>query len=178
MKTILRVGLSTLLGCTVTAATAGEPSPDRLGQPRATERPEAEFEIVGAAAEAVAVVDSFSRTLVQGDLDAAGQYLDPEVLIVEHGGSERTAAEYLAGHGKADVRFLREMRQKLVHRKAGASGDLAWVVSEREVEGQSDGEPLALYSTETMVLRRAPSGRWSIVHIHWSSRRTTPGASH
>jgi ketosteroid isomerase-like protein len=178
MKTILLVGVSALLGITATAASAGEPSPDTPAPAIAAHPLEVGSDIAGVAAEAVAVVDAFSLALIRGDLNAASQYLDPAVLIFEQGGSERTAAEYLGGHGKADVRFLRGMRQKLVHRKAGASGDLAWVLTEREVEGQSDGEPLTLYSTETMVLRRAPSGRWSIVHIHWSSRRTTPGTSH
>lgn len=137
----------------------------------------ATLDVPDAAAAAVAVVDSFSGSLGRGDLEAASQDLDPSVVILEHGRSERTAAEYLEVHGKADARFLRDTRQKVMHRKAGASGDLAWVVTQREIEGQADGKPLTLSSTETMVLKRSLSGRWTIVHIHWSSRRITSSPS-
>ena len=46
------------------------------------------------------------RTLLLVGLsgEAAGQFLDPSVVILEHGRSERTAAEYLDVHGKADAR--------------------------------------------------------------------------
>ncbi len=170
MRTTLLIGLSALLVVVVPAAFGGDPSPG-VAQ-------DSTFDVPDAAADAVTVADSFSGAMRRGDLDAAGQYLDRSVLILEHGRSERTAVEYLEGHGKADARFLRGTRQKVIHRKAEASGDLAWVVTEREIEGQTDGKPLALYSTETMVLRRSPSAHWSIVHIHWSSRRNKSSASH
>ena len=176
MKSALWIALSAGVLLAAGAASGGDRGLD--GSAGEAERLEVGTGFTTGAADAVAVVDSFSQAMSRGDLEAAGQHLDPTVLILEHGASERTAAEYLEGHGKADARFLRGARQKMIHRETGASGDLAWVVTERAIEGRSDSKTLSLYSTETMVLRRAPSGRWRIVHIHWSSRRTTPDSSH
>ncbi|MCM2311144.1 MAG: hypothetical protein NDI84_07030, partial [Steroidobacteraceae bacterium] len=50
------------------------------------------------AQDAVATVDRFTAALSSGDLNKAGAELDPDVLILEGGGAERTAAEYLGGH--------------------------------------------------------------------------------
>ena len=63
-----------------------------------------------------------------------------------------------------------------MHRKAGG-GDLAWAVMDREIEGHADGKPLTLSSTEAMVLKRSPAGRWRIVHTHGSSRKITSSPS-
>jgi ketosteroid isomerase-like protein len=174
MRTLLLVGLSGLAGVPVAFGGDQGSETQRASAHRTSA---ADIDVPDVAADAVNVVDSFSRSLGRGDLEAASQHLDPSVVILEHGRSERTAAEYLELHGKADARFLRDTRQKVMHRKAGASGDLAWVVTDREIEGQADGKPLTLSSSETMVLKRSSAGRWRIVHIHWSSRKITSSPS-
>ena len=63
--------------------------------------------IPAQAQPAVAAVERFSTALVAGRLDAAGAELDPNVLILESGGAERSAAEYLGGHAKGDAAFLK-----------------------------------------------------------------------
>ena len=63
--------------------------------------------IPAQAQPAVATVERFSTALVAGRLDAAGAELDPNVLILESGGAERSAAEYLGGHAKGDAAFLK-----------------------------------------------------------------------
>ena len=123
-----------------------------------------------AAAGAIAVVERFSAALATGQIEKAAADLDPDVIVLESGGVEQSRDEYLGGHAKADAAFLKDARVTLRHRRAQASGDLAWVASESEIRVLKDSDPLTIDSTETMVLRRTGDD-WKIVHIHWSSRR-------
>ena len=137
----------------------------------------ADIVVPAAAKDAVATVDRFTAALSGGDLTKAGAELDPNVLILESGGAERSAAEYLGGHAKEDAAFLKTAHQQLLRRSAHASGDFAWVASESELHVQKDGKPVTVLSTETMLLQRRASA-WKIVHIHWSSRKKDPAAAH
>lgn len=128
------------------------------------------------AKAAAAVVDRFLTALSSGDLELAGAQLDPGVIILESGGAEHSAAEYLGGHAKGDAQFLKGSHHELRGRTARAAGELAWVASESELHVEKDGKPSTLVSTETMVLRSGKDG-WKIVHIHWSSRVKKPGES-
>ena len=118
---------------------------------------------------AATVVDQFGTALQAGDLKAVELLLDPEVLILESGGAERSRQEYLSHHAVGDAKFLKEAHVQLLRRTAGRSGDLVWVGSESEIHFQKEGKPITLLSTETMVLKNV-SRSWRIVHIHWSSR--------
>ena len=129
------------------------------------------------AQAAVSSVERFSEALAAGRLDAAGAELDPEVLILESGGAEYSAAEYLGGHAKGDAAFLKTAHIQLVRRTARVSGDLAWVASESELHLSKDGKPVTVLSTETLLVQRTDAG-WKIVHIHWSSRTKAPGDHH
>ena len=129
----------------------------------------AQIAISDAAKDAVATVDRFSAALAAGNLEAVGAELDPNVLVLESGNAEHSAAEYLASHAKGDAAFLKTVHVQLMRRSAQASGDMAWVASESEMHVQMDGKRITLLSTETMVLKR--NGKtWKIIHIHWSSR--------
>ncbi len=131
------------------------------------------IDVPDEAREAVATVDRFLAALVAGDTTSAGNELDPELLVLEGGGAERTAAEYLGGHAAHDAEFLKHARLELVHRKARVAGALAWVASESVIVLEQSEEPITLDSAETMVLRPTDTG-WKIVHIHWSSRIRKP----
>jgi ketosteroid isomerase-like protein len=135
------------------------------------------IDVPAAATDAVATVDRFSAALSAGDLAKAGNELDPNVLILESGGAERSAAEYLGGHAKSDAEFLKSAHQQLRRRSAHVSGDFAWVASESELHLEKDGKPVTVLSTETMLLQRR-AAEWTIVHIHWSSRKKDPSAAH
>ncbi len=125
---------------------------------------------VPAAAQApVAVVDAFGKAIAASDFAAVEAMLDPEVIILETGGAERSREQYLGHHAKSDAKFLAGTHSALTHRRARIDGDTAWVASESELHASRDGKPLTLLSTETMVLENTASG-WKIVHIHWSSR--------
>ena len=118
----------------------------------------------------VAVVERFGAALAKGDLATVESLLDPQVLILESGGSEQDRAEYMGHHAGADAKFLRGATVLPGRRRVHVDGEMAWVGSESEIHARDGGKPITLRSTETMVLRRR-DGAWRIVHIHWSSRR-------
>jgi ketosteroid isomerase-like protein len=155
---------SILLACTLAGTVQAQGAHDH---PPA---PVADAAVTDAAAPAVAVVDQFSAALVAADFATVESLLDPEVVILESGGAERSRAEYMGHHAKADADFLKQAHIQVTHRAARAEGDVAWVATESEIHANDDGKPMTLLSTETMVLRRAGDG-WRIVHIHWSSRK-------
>lgn len=138
---------------------------------------EPQIDVPDTAKAAAATVDRFFTALSAGDLERAGDELDPEVIILESGGSEHSAAEYLGGHAKSDAEFLKGVHHALTRRTARTSGESAWVASESEMHAEKDGKPMTIASTETMVLRSTGTG-WKIVHIHWSSRVRKPGEAH
>lgn len=121
------------------------------------------------ARPAIAVVEAFGKALAAGDFKTVESLLDPDVLILESGGAERSRAEYLGHHAIADAKFLKTAHLQPGRRQARVHGDLAWVGSESELHVSKDGKPMTMLSTETMVLSRTGDG-WRIVHIHWSSR--------
>ncbi len=128
-----------------------------------------DLDVSAAAQPAVAVVDRFGEALVASDLATVENLLDPEVLILETGGAERSRQEYLGHHAVSDARFLSGSHSRIIQRRAKVSGDMAWVGTESELHATRDGKPMTLLSTETMILRHTAQG-WRIVHIHWSSR--------
>ena len=141
------------------------------------ERAAPAIQVPADARAAVEAVDRFSAALAAGNLVAAGAELAPEVLILEAGGAERSAEEYLGGHAKGDAAFLKQAHVQLLQRTASVHGDLVWVASESELHVSRDGKPVTVLSAETMLVRRSEEG-WKIVHIHWSSRTKAPDGHH
>ena len=113
----------------------------------------AHLHVPDAARAAAATVDRFLAALSAGELDKAGAELDRNVIILESGGAEYSAAEYLGHHAREDAAFLKAAQHELLSRTASASGEFAWVASESEIHAHHDGKPMTLLSTETMVLR-------------------------
>jgi len=142
-----------------------------LANPAAAAEPQ--IDVPAEARAAAATVDRFFAALTAGDIERAGTELDPQVIILESGGGEYSAAEYLGGHAKGDVEFLKTAHHVLGRRTARVDGKLAWVASESELHVQKDGKPAVIVSAETMVLRSTDTV-WKIVHIHWSSRVRKP----
>jgi ketosteroid isomerase-like protein len=145
--------------------------------PAPTHETEPQIDVPEAAEAAVATVDRFFSAMSTGNLEEAGALLDPQVIILESGGAEHSAAEYLGGHAKGDAEFLKGAHHALTRRTARAEGQLTWVASESELHAEKDGKPATYVSTETMLLRSGEDG-WKIVHVHWSSRAKKPGESH
>lgn len=135
----------------------------------AQKSPAAASDIAPAAVPAIAVVERFGKALAGGDFETVSALLDPNVLILESGGAERSREEYLGHHAKSDAAFLKGSHVQVQRRTARIDGPLAWVGTLSELHATKDSKPVTLLSTETMVLRRVGND-WRIVHIHWSSR--------
>ena len=75
-----------------------------------------QIDVPEAAQAAAATVDRFFDALSAGDLERAGAELDPQVIILESGGAEHSAAEYLGGHARDDAEFLKAAQQNLGRR--------------------------------------------------------------
>ncbi len=119
----------------------------------------------GPVGAATALHDALSA----GDIARVRSLLDPKVMIMEGGNVERSLKEYTAHHLPADLKFMKGVTYELERQTGDSSGDLAWVASEATLTGASDGKPVALASTETLVLKNV-AGIWKVVHIHWSSK--------
>jgi ketosteroid isomerase-like protein/mono/diheme cytochrome c family protein len=111
----------------------------------------------------------FHEALSSGDPAKVKALLDPDVLVLESGGAERSRAEYAAHHLGADLEFLRTVKARLQRQSSNTVGDLAWVASESRLTGTTNDRPVDLLSTETLVMQRTSDG-WKVVHVHWSSR--------
>ncbi len=122
-----------------------------------------------------ATVDAFGAALRAGDVPTLRTLLAPDVLILEGGGAERSAEEYLGGHALSDAAFLKDAHVRQTSRTTKVDGAMAWVATESELHVERDGKPLTLASAETMLLQKIGDA-WRIVHIHWSSARRTEGA--
>lgn len=120
-----------------------------------------------------AVAEAFTQALQTGDVATVKDLLSADVLIFETGGQERSREEYFAHHLKSDMAFLAKARVEVLDRKQTESGDVTWIATRSRITGTYQDQPLDLYSTESLVLRR-DAGVWRIAHIHWSSRSAAP----
>jgi uncharacterized protein (TIGR02246 family) len=117
---------------------------------------------------AVAVVDAFHNAVAVKDLAAAAALLAEDVKVYEHGGVERSKAQYVAEHLPADAEAVQGTTDTIVSRFSATDGPLAYVITDGRTTSTRDGKTTERKTTETMILRRDPAG-WRIVHIHWSS---------
>ncbi|MEQ7154117.1 nuclear transport factor 2 family protein [Brevundimonas aurifodinae] len=127
------------------------------------------FAVAREAEEAANVVDAFHAALETGDTDSALALMSDDVMIFEEGAAERSRAEYASHHLEADAAYAAASESALSRRAGWASGDVAWIVSEGETQGQAGNSATGRLTVETMILKRGADG-WRIQHIHWSSR--------
>ena len=121
------------------------------------------------ANDPVAAAKALHEAMSAGDAARVRSLLDPKVIIMEGGSVERSLKEYASHHLPADLKFLKGLTYRLERQTGDSSGDIAWVASEAVLTGTSEGKPVDLISTETLVLQKF-SGNWRVTHIHWSSR--------
>ena len=165
----MRIAALLLLSAVACTANAQSTSTPAAHDHHAAQAADPATYVPAEAEPAIAVVEAFGKALAAADFKTVESLLDPDVLILESGGAERSRAEYLGHHAIADAQFLKTAHHQPGRRHARVDGDLAWVGSESELHVTKDGKPMTLLSTETMVLKRTGGG-WRIVHIHWSSR--------
>lgn len=172
MNICVRIDLVTLAAGIVLAGVvqAHEPAvPAGQATAASTGMPVFVQNVAPEAADAVKVVDAFSAAVKAAKLDDAAKLLDPNVLILESGRSERSRDEYMRSHAIADAAYMQSAEQVLRYRQARVDGNMAWIGTESEIESKKNGKTDTLWSTETMVLKKSGED-WRIVHIHWSSR--------
>ncbi|MCY7355578.1 MAG: nuclear transport factor 2 family protein [Lysobacter sp.] len=169
LATSLALVLVLAIGGAMPAAAQTKAAPTPHAHPPQPDAAVPQMDVSAGAQAAVTVVERFGQALAAGDMKTVETLLDPEVLILETGGAERSRTEYMGHHAIADAQFLKGTHSQLKRRRARIEGGLAWVGSESELHASKDGKPMTLLSTETMVLQKSGAD-WRIVHIHWSSR--------
>lgn len=119
------------------------------------------------------IVEQFHQSLERGDAPAALAALSDDIKIFEQGWVEQSKAEYAAHHLASDIEFSKAVKSSTTSVDVTVDGTLAYVLRQGTTVGMFEGKPVNSIGIETMVLQKAGSG-WKIVHIHWSSRKSTP----
>ena len=122
------------------------------------------------AADAAATLASFHAALAAGDKSKAEALMAPEVAIYESGYVEASRGEYAGHHLVEDIGFAKSTARKVLKHSERIEGNVAIIWEETETTGTAHGKPIHLFGTETALLEKKPDG-WSIVHVHWSSRK-------
>lgn len=111
---------------------------------------------------AVETVVRFSAALKAGDLKAVESLFDPELMIFENGGAERSRQEYLSHHASSDAKFLKDAHCKFcIERKTAAatwSGSAARV---KYTSGRTESRSPCLVQNPWCSRSSAGSGRSS-----------------
>ncbi|GAA4821904.1 hypothetical protein GCM10011365_18910 [Marinicella pacifica] len=121
----------------------------------------------GLDTDAAQVVTKFHKALRSKDTDAIQSVLSEDVLIYESGKAERSLEEYAAGHMKADMQYLAQIKSKLIEHQVKVSGDMAVSTARFENTRMVAGRARVKISMETIVVTKK-KGQWKITHIHWS----------
>ena len=122
------------------------------------------------AASPKETVAAFHQALASGDKDKALAYLSPEIAIYESGFVERSRDEYASSHLGNDMEFAKGATRKVLKQSERIDGNTAVVWEETETLGTMRGKPVHVLGIETAVLEKKGDD-WTIVHVHWSSRR-------
>jgi ketosteroid isomerase-like protein len=117
----------------------------------------------------IQVVDSYHRSLAEGDSTTALSLLADDVIILESGGME-TKEHYRSGHLSGDMRFAQAVPRERGEIQLRVVGDVAWAWSTNVAQGRMGDREVNSQGAELMVLRRV-GGAWHITAVHWSSRQ-------
>ena len=121
------------------------------------------------AQDAAQVVKAFHEAIARGDTTSALDLLHPDVVIFESGGAEMSRDEFSSGHLGAEMAFAAATSREVTYSETVMAGDVA-VVNRTKTTGTMGDREINSVGDETVVLRRVEDD-WSIVHVHWSSRR-------
>ena len=113
------------------------------------------------------VVTQFHKALKTGNKQLARSLLDDNVLIYEGGGVERSAEQYANHHMLSDMKYLKNIKSKLLEHIVLINGKTAISNARSLSKGQYKGKAVNRTGMETIVLRKI-KGSWKIVRIHWS----------
>ena len=127
---------------------------------------------VASLPDVAKAVDAFHGALQKGDRAAALASLDEKVQIYEQGWVEHSRAEYEANHLASDLKFAQATSTTQTARDIAVLREFGYVTTESRTTGTFEGKSVDSINLETMVLRLSEKG-WRIVHIHWSSRKSS-----
>jgi ketosteroid isomerase-like protein len=122
------------------------------------------------AADAKEVLAAFHAALVAGDKAKVLELLAPDVAIYESGHVERSLGEYASHHLVEDIAFARTSVRKVLRQSERVEGNVTVIWEEIETTGTARGKDVHAFGTETAILEKR-GNVWSIVHVHWSSRK-------
>lgn len=116
---------------------------------------------------ATKALDDFHDALRRGDRDGALSLISEDALIYESGHAERKT-EYAAHHLASDIAYAKVVPATITSRAGHSTGSLVWVTTEGQTVGAYKGKAVDRRTVETAILR-LQSGKWRILHLHWSS---------
>ncbi len=116
---------------------------------------------------ALMTANNFRAALSAGDADGALATLADDVVVYEHGGAERSRAEYASHHLAADMAYLANIQAELMAQHVIAGDGMVVITRETRQTGTHNGRDVDRTTTETLVLTASPDG-WRIRHVHWS----------
>lgn len=122
------------------------------------------------ADEPIEALAAFHAALAAGDKIKAVALLAPDVAIHESGHVERSRAEYASRHLTDDIGFAKTTTRTVLRQNERIEGKVAVIWEETETRGTYGGKDILMSGLETAVLEKK-DGNWSIVHLHWSSRK-------
>ena len=138
----------------------------------------ASLALVGAAWAQTAklpadAVDGFHAALKHKDTGGALSYLDRSLVVFEFGVADPTVEAYALSHLLRDIDMAAVSDWTLQARRVGGSGNERWVLSTYHVTGKlPDGKPIDEVMQETAIVRLVGNS-FRIVHLHWSSDRSS-----
>jgi ketosteroid isomerase-like protein len=122
------------------------------------------------ASEPKEALAAFHAALAAGDKAKATELLAPDVTIYESGYVERSRAEYAGHHLPEDITFAKTSTRSVLQQGERVEGSLAVIWQETETKARIGGKDVHILGTETALLQKNGDS-WSIVHVHWSSRK-------
>lgn len=122
------------------------------------------------ASEPKEVLTAFYAALSAGDKAKATELLAPDVTIYESGYVERSRADYAGHHLPEDIAFAKTSTRSVLRQGERIDGNLAVIWEETETKAKVGGKDMRILGTETALLQKL-GNTWSIVHVHWSSRK-------
>ncbi len=117
------------------------------------------------------VLAAFHAALGSGDKAKATELLAPDITIYESGFVERSRAEYAEHHMAGDMAFAKTSTHRVLQHSERQDGSLAVIWEETETKATVKNTEVLYLGTTTALLQKS-GDTWTIVHVHWSSRKS------
>jgi len=123
----------------------------------------------GAQSSPEEIAEAFHKAIATADDAMVEKLLAPDVMILEGGHAQKSRADYMESHMKADMAFIPHMQRTVLDRKVASDGDLAWVTTFSTMKGNFRDRDYDFASREMLVMKRV-DGAWQITLVHWADK--------